>query len=62
VLNDSRGDIGGAPKTPDGLENLQMHQQCHLGHGCSRNGWRPLAFIKAWTEELLQVAWGQRIW
>jgi hypothetical protein len=61
VLNDGRGDIGGAPKTPYGLENLQLHQQCHLRRGCSRNGRRPLALIEAWTEELLQVAWGQPI-
>jgi hypothetical protein len=26
---------------------------------CDSNGRRPLALIKAWAEELLQVAWGQ---
>ena len=61
VRNDGRGDISGAPKTPDGLKNLQLHQQCHLRRGCSRNCRRPVALIEAWTEELVQVAWSQRI-
>ena len=61
MLNDCRGDIGSAPKTPYGLENLQLHQQCHLRRDCSRNRRRLLALIEAWTEELLQVAWGQQI-
>lgn len=26
MINGSKGDIGGPPKTPDGLENLQLHQ------------------------------------
>jgi hypothetical protein len=36
VLNHDSGDLGGAPKAPDGLENLQLHQQCHLGRRRSR--------------------------
>src|ERR1035437_8851315 len=61
VLNHDRGDLGGASKAPDGLENLQLHQQCHLGRRGSRNRGRPLVLIKTRAEKLMQFARSQRI-
>ena len=61
VLNGRKWDIGGRQKPPYGLESLQVNQQCHLGRGCSRNAWRPLALIETRIEKLLQIALGQRI-
>ena len=61
VFNDGKGDFSGKWKSPDGLGNLQLHQQCHLRRACSHNTGRPLALVETWTEELLQIAWGERI-
>jgi hypothetical protein len=55
VLVDNGRNVRSSTKSPNGLEYLQLHQQCHLGRQCAGDRARPLPLVVTGTEEAMQI-------